>query len=518
MVYSTFSFALHIILFSMSSTVSEADLKRNNAAAKQYVQQRHNKWLEIFPWNNSTWLATRTVNGIFCVGCHPCAIARADNKYARFEACTKADVSQQHLRYHHNSKQHQHAMLATPNQSFNTGDPGDEDSFLACAAPPPSEFEQIIKAASKESLSNLGSSKKLHAMEWCLKEAKMDMERELVVKQCHYKTSVLTQDARKNKLVARLSITGSRLHHDTFCLGETEIQGTDSFAVRDATERIIEDFATPRKDPPAYGSLYGRSFNPLCNYEVKSELCRSVEAICTDAASDEFRTGRLLTGESSSSFTTPILDQVKLHVRDPTHASTRFVETWKHDEYLKWLFGIMVWNTDSISSLITNSDDINRIWEERVKASEESQIDGTRIKNLKFIRPRFNSTNAPLCRLVLFNEAVIATCSIVIVVRAGTVPAETTTNFLTAIDEEGWVQSGMMADASDESIQVTRFFDTGDLYQLTLMPAELHAFVLHIEYLFCSRPAGCMNTGFTFFAVESMQRARVVRIGNRTSQ
>jgi hypothetical protein len=67
----------------------------------------------------------------------------------------------------------------------------------------------------------------------------------------------------------------------------------------------------------------------------------------------------------------------------------------------------------------------------------------------------------------------------------------------------------MMGDASDEAMCVTRFFDDSN-FELSELPLELYNFILHVEYLFLSEPAGCLATGYTYYATQVLQTPRLV--------
>ena len=67
-----------------------------------------------------------------------------------------------------------------------------------------------------------------------------------------------------------------------------------------------------------------------------------------------------------------------------------------------------------------------------------------------------------------------------------------------------------MSDASDEVMGITRYFDAGDNYQLALLPSELYTFALHAEYLFIKKPAGCLECGYTSFAIKQMTKQRIL--------
>ena len=66
------------------------------------------------------------------------------------------------------------------------------------------------------------------------------------------------------------------------------------------------------------------------------------------------------------------------------------------------MFEVFVWGVDSMAKLIENNPDMSRRFALRVKGLEDSDVYDPRIKNMKFVKPRYNSAQAPLARSVLF--------------------------------------------------------------------------------------------------------------------
>ena len=64
-----------------------------------------------------------------------------------------------------------------------------------------------------------------------------------------------TPDARKARLRVRISMSTDFFDNPRFSLGELILSGTNSFAISETTRRIIETWATPRANRPAYGQL-----------------------------------------------------------------------------------------------------------------------------------------------------------------------------------------------------------------------------------------------------------------------
>jgi hypothetical protein len=272
-------------------------------------------------------------------------------------------------------------------------------------------------------------------MRWCLAEAKRNMERDFVKRAVHI---MLAQDARNGKVLARVSVANDKFENQRFTLATVDLDGTNSFAIRDATSKAIQRWATPLFKIPRWGNTAMVHREAAKVDEVAREcLCNAVSGIATDAASDEFRAVRLATGQSKSVFVEDaLLPNVILHGKDPTHASGRFLKVWNADPYIKAVFDSFVWAGDSMCSMIENSPDISRRFALRVQALEGSDIDGNKIKNMKFVRPRFNSSQAPLARCVLFFDALVGLAVEVSAVRSGDPPARTSQKFLADLDED----------------------------------------------------------------------------------
>ena len=67
---------------------------------------------------------------------------------------------------------------------------------------------------------------------------------------------------------------------------------------------------------------------------------------------------------------------------------------------------------------------------------EDSSLDGSNIKNMKFCKPRYNSAASPLARNILFVDVVPGLCVELSAVRNGTEPARDAQLFLDTVDEE----------------------------------------------------------------------------------
>ena len=93
------------------------------------------------------------------------------------------------------------------------------------------------------------SPRKLSAMRWCLAEAKLDRERAFVK---NAENAMLAQDASGGWNLVRVSVSSTDMTNERFTLGYSEIDGTDAFALRDTTEKVITRWATSRANLPKW--------------------------------------------------------------------------------------------------------------------------------------------------------------------------------------------------------------------------------------------------------------------------
>ncbi|MDA8583363.1 hypothetical protein N9L68_04000 [bacterium] len=222
---------------------------------------------------------------------------------------------------------------------------------------------------------------------------------------------------------------------------------------------------------------------------IKTTIANITGVIATDAASGEMKAGRLTKGTSSSDYASPSLTNIVLHVKNPSHGSTRFTKTWRHDEFLWDVFKHYVWGKEPVSNLIDNNDNISFISAQECKSKEDLGIDGGRINDMKFCKPRFNSTAAPLSRNTLFHDATWSTAGRLSIVKEGTKPSRIACEFLAWVDVEKYCQLGMMSDGADEALYILRFFDAA-FYALAAMPTEIQTFLTVLHHLYVADPPG----------------------------
>ena len=208
------------------------------------------------------------------------------------------------------------------------------------------------------------------------------------------------------------------------------------------------------------------------------------------------------------------LPGLKLILRDKAHASRRLTErTFRADPVLQRICDVLLFNKHSIAKLLRFSEPFSKIFHEEVgRQTREGNAAALRgqVKNLSFAKQRFDSTAKPLGRCLWNLDALISTCHIIQETRGVRTDAgKSCAQFIALLNEEVVVQLGMLADASDECLVLTRFFDQG-MFELANMSTEVLGFKRRLDALF-GEAETCLETGFTSLARKHLERPRMLR-------
>ena len=180
----------------------------------------------------------------------------------------------------------------------------------------------------------------------------------------------------------RLTASTESFERVSFVLGQKHLTGTDAYAVASTAKALLADYATRLHNIPAYGGMAHcrTAAVPAADSKVLQVLHAKTEAVVTDAASDEMKAFRLLTGSEASAHFTRLLPSVKLHCRDPTHAAGRFLIPWQSDSYLWWVFNLLVKGKGSPTKLVQHSPALQVLFGQHVTALESCPVVGSNIK------------------------------------------------------------------------------------------------------------------------------------------
>lgn len=427
------------------------------------------------------------------------------------------------LKRHEQSGYHQQAL-----QLHGTG------VVEAKSHPPAAEFTELVRLIKVEKklcfgrsgVSGIGWQKKCRQMVWCLGEASREEKRAMWSRGKDEKFLISTtvmQDCRSGKLRVRYKAANSRLEIRSGYLGTVNVAhdfSLDSAGLQAATMKVLENFATSRLHV-AYPTREVGQASP--DQELLSCLVNSVEAFVADAASDEIKCGRLLAGHGGLR---PGLNMpnIRLVIRDKAHASRRNLSRgWTADPHLAKIADAFVMGHQSPAKLIEYSKAFSGIFQQRIQQLEQSLQAckaHPRTQDLSFAPHRFDSCTRPFGRAVLFLHPLLLTMVQITEDRKGNEEASAAARFLDWVTPELCLQMAMMADAAEENLQMTRFFDV-ETFALEDLSFVMSSFQDRLEALFTgdvpgtpnAKIAGCLTvpTGYTSHMLKLLSHPFMLR-------
>ena len=196
--------------------------------------------------------------------------------------------------------------------------------------------------------------------------------------------------------------------------------------------------------------------------------------------------------------------------RMPVDSHRLAKKPWLADPFLSATIVKLISGTTSITKLIADSDNVRTMFNERVRANDQSKIDCLRLKDLNHAKHRFQSTQRPLGRFVLTFDALLATAVEISVPRKNE-RRNLAMDFLEGVTEEDFLTIAMLADAGDESAVVVRFFDQEN-YDVAAVPEVISKYLHRIDLLFTKRHCLSLVGTYTEYAIQEMRRPRAIAL------
>ena len=364
------------------------------------------------------------------------------------------------FRRHMNSERHVRGLLQWQS----------EDDKVVWA-PPAEEFRACLENLRKGgSARGGGTSDKATLMRWCLSEAILQRNRSFLRLA---KSLVLVRDERHGQLLLRFRATLSDMSVVLGVLGVQKLdQGSKARDILKATEKALEEFATPCLNPPR---LF-RGTRGEVDQSLLIHLKSKCDVVVTDCASAEIlaqdmgrgaRTGAGLASEN-------LFPNTKIVGRDRAHACQRLLSRpWKSDDYVKLLMEDAILGKDSACQKIWHSETYSCWFAEAVKKSTNPK--GCTMSAAKH---RFCSLSKPLGRFILHLEALAETLSRIAALRSE--DSGWAVSFMEGCTSEGIVILAMCADMSAAFLDLTRFFDQENM-DVALMNMEVGQFIQSLE-------------------------------------
>lgn len=194
-----------------------------------------------------------------------------------------------------------------------------------------------------------------------------------------------------------------------------------------------------------------------------------------------------------------MFENVKMLVKDPAHAVQRFLKRpFSAIPELSDVHSTLITRKDSMTSTVQFSDVLGTAFAQFCKNIHNSK----RIRNLQFRKHRFDSTQRPTGRFVLFMKAFIATAVFAATHRQGERDGIRAETFLDYISERRLILLAMMADASDEVSILLRYLDSGD-WDMAGLVSEIQQFVGRVSALFLN--GQCRHSGYCEHMLKTLQ-------------
>ena len=177
---------------------------------------------------------------------------------------------------------------------------------------------------------------------------------------------------------------------------------------------------------------------------------------------------------------------------------------WMAESFLRETWDFFIWLPESITQTIENSPVFKKWLENNIARVESSQWLGGSIRTLRAAKHRFESTQKPAGRFILFLEAILKTADRIRKERRGTEPGKRAANFLLGMTEEKLLQLALMADAGDEAMVLTRGVDN-ESADAAIFPEEIKMFLTRIQLLFVRGQAFECH-GYTRFCMQLLEK------------
>ena len=443
------------------------------------------------------------------IGCKACAwLATQDSCRSRYARFSVQAVKFANFLRHARSRQRLEALSAynkhLVDQQNDTvpGVPSDDDFLTVWKALGSSSTGSMAKVAKQ-------SARKTTTLEWCLWEALRDSER---VALAQASTIALAVDERKGRLLLSFTACAPKgIDVTTGFLAQLQHQGANSVEVAACVRKAVRRLCTRRRPHPGINRLRTK---PALVLQAERRILKRIEFFTADGAANEQLALRLLHPTSERTSKVDKLPGLKLILRDKAHASRRLTQrTFQADPLLKQLMEALLFSKNSIAKLLRFSGAFADIFAGEVQRQSRDGSSVGDVRNLSFAKQRFDSTAKPLGRCVWHLDALISTCHIVRDTQGMRTDAGRACNhFLNLLDAQAVVLLGMLADASDECLVLTRFFDEG-IFELGNMSVELLCFKQRINALFGQAEA-CLQTGFTSLALKRWEKPKMLRTSN----
>jgi len=286
-------------------------------------------------------------------------------------------------------------------------------------------------------------------------------------------------------------------------LGHSRDAGTGAKAITDATCKIFSRFCSRFYGAREIGSIKQTMF---VKKRLRTHLRKSVKVITVDSAADEVLSCEMMRSSALSALKTRATPNLQFVVRDKTHGSRRLISRgWGTDAFLKEIVQLFCRSRASMARIIQNSRPIQCKFRHYIATS--IRVVGTVAANMRAAAHRYESMQKPFGRSVLFIHAVIRTALWCTQTRTDE-SSRSAADWLLWINNERCVQAAMMADASDQTLMLTRLLDSENVDPAILV-GEVRTYLATIDLLFGDQERCLTVFGYTKVMLDTLSRPMV---------
>ena len=390
-------------------------------------------------------------------------------------------MSISNFKKHAASKVHRQATAAFLSQRGITFGPS--SGRIVVGAPPVDHFHKLWTLladglAPANGIEGIGTNHKLVRMAWCLCEA---MRRDDADFLSRAKSVALFRDERHARLEIRFCACDDKLNLRHKFLGLRRHFGTGALAVTQATKDIVMRACTRNAGKPQTPKSHDK-FPLACPTALDNDLLNHirshVQAVAVDSAGDEVASVRDMMNPADGN---PFTPNVEALLRDKAHGARRCISRpWSADAKLKDIMQFYILSSNSMIQKIDRSLDLRRMLTANIDQllARIHRSNPKLLISLRSAKHRYESLASPLGNFVLHLVPLVKTSVEIIIVRTGG-EVECAKLFLVHLSNEHCVIVALLADASDDGLQLTRDMDSFD----DADPANLST----QTYLFCIR-------------------------------
>ena len=300
---------------------------------------------------------------------------------------------------------------------------------------------------------------------------------------------------RDGQLLVSFVSVDHNLKVTTGHLGQCDLNerfGLTSKDIAQASVFILHKFATTGLGMPVRDCA---NETAALDRDLVRHVKECTEAFGADGAFDEQRSGQLLKRWFPA---------LKLVQFDKAHASQRLLSrTWPTDPYIHKLVRDSVIGPRAIAQKIRFSGVFRKRFQEAV--AELSGPSAKRIRDLACAKHRFVSAAQPFRRAVLFFQPLLRVAQWILEQRGkNSNEGQLAREWLNTVTAESAFQLALVADATDETMEVNRYFDQ-DTYSKANITLRVHKFLQKCTWLFGAQ-RGAMQTGYTALMMKTLEK------------